>query len=174
MLSRPHNIDTERLSLHSLSKNDEVELINIFTNPIVKLTYMVPELTTSEQKHGLFNRLMTLSQSQEKFVYGIYANDKLIGLINEVENDGKTIELGYVISPNEHNKGYATEALSACIVALFLMGYSTVRTGAFENNIPSMRVMEKSGMHKIDYTEKIEYKNTIHNCIFYEIKNPNV
>ena len=173
MHSRPHSIDSERLSLHSLSKNDEVELINIFTDPTVKLTYMVPELASSEQKHSLFNKLMYLSQSEDKFIYGIYFGNKLIGLINEVENDGKSIELGYVISPNEHNKGYATEALSACIVALFLMGYSTVRTGAFESNIPSMKVMAKSGMHKIEYTEKIEYNNIVHNCIFYEIKNPN-
>ena len=104
---------------------------------------------------------------------GIYSKNKLIGLINEVENDGKLIELGYVISPCEHNKGYATETLSACIVTLFLMGYSTVRAGAFENNIASMRVMEKSGMNRIDYTEKIKYNNTTHNCIFYEINNPN-
>ena len=174
MQNRPHIIDTSRLSLKALSTNDEPLLIGIFKDPLVKLTYMVPPLDSLEKEHVLFQRLMNLSLSLDKFIYGIYLENKLIGLINEVENNGSVIELGYVISPDQHNKGYATEALSACIVTLFLMGYSTVKTGAFETNIPSMRVMEKSGMHKIDYTEKIEYDNTIHNCIYYTINNPNV
>jgi RimJ/RimL family protein N-acetyltransferase len=53
------------------------------------------------------------------------------------------------------------------ISVIFSLGYSSVRTGAFENNIASIRVMEKSGMKKCDHTEFIEYNGTIHNCIFY-------
>ena len=172
MQQRPQIIETEHLKLHPISPSDETNLIEILTNPIINATYVVPQLDTPEKKHQLFQKLMKVSNDLDKFVYGIYLDNNLIGLINEVENNGKIIELGYAISPNEQNKGYATETLSACIAALFLMGYLSVKTGAFENNIASMRVMEKSGMKKCEFTEAFEHNGIVHNCIIYMIDNP--
>ena len=39
----------------------------------------------------------------------------------------------------------------------------------FENNPASGRVMQKAGMHKIEKTEVIVYRNEEHQCVFYEI-----
>jgi ribosomal-protein-alanine N-acetyltransferase len=54
--------------------------------------------------------------------------------------------LGYVIAPEHQGKGFATEAVQACIHELFRMGYEHVRAGYFEGNTASRRVMEKLGM----------------------------
>ena len=81
--------------------------------------------------------------------------------------DGK-IELGYVIDPGHKNRGYATEALTAAIKALLDMGYDAVRTAAFEGNIPSIRVMEKSGMDRMDFTDELEYRGVTHRCVWFE------
>ena len=49
------------------------------------------------------------------------------------------------------------------------MGIKTVQAGHFENNPASGRVMQKAGMHKIEKTETIVYRNEEHQCVFYEI-----
>ena len=165
-------IETDRIKLHVLSLEDANDMIEILTSAEVALTYMLPKLVNREEAYKHFERIMSISQGN-KFVYGIYLQNKLIGLINEVEIKDKSIELGYVINPKYKGNGYATEALKAAIESLFDIGYDTVIAGAFENNIASMRVMEKSGMTKCDYTELVEYNGETINCIMYNIKNPN-
>lgn len=173
MKSKTHLLKTERLELHAISINDADALIDILTDSEVAETYMLPKFESREDAYKCFYRIMSISHS-EKFVYGIYLECKLIGLINEVYVDGGAIELGYAISPKYKGNSYATETLKKAIDALFEMGYVTVIAGAFENNAASMRVMEKSGMTKCDYTENVEYNGKTIKCIMYNIKkNPN-
>ena len=156
-------LKTDRLELHAISVNDADALIDILTDSEVAQTYMLPKFESREDAYKCFDRIMALSCG-EKFVYGIYLEGKLIGLINEVYVYGDAIELGYAISPKHKGNGYA----------LFEMGYATVIAGAFKNNVASMRVMEKSGMTKCDYTENVEYNGKTIKCIMYNIKkNPN-
>ena len=59
--------------------------------------------------------------------------------------------------------------LTEVIKELFAMGFTVVKAGAFEENPASMRVMEKSGMHRIQQEDTIEYRGKVHRCINYEI-----
>ena len=93
----------------------------------------------------------------------------LIGFINDVEIDGDSIEIGYVIHPNHKNKGYASEVLAAAIKELFRIGYSCIRTGLFSDNNASRHVMEKCGMKLTSKTDEIEYRGKVHHCNYYEI-----
>ena len=104
-------------------------------------------------------------------MFGIFLNEKCIGFLNEVEKNLDTIEVGYFISSKEWNKGYATEALRAAIIELFIIGYKVVKAGHFECNPASGKVMQKCGMKKTSEQQFIEYRGNIHSCIFYEIKN---
>ena len=167
---RSSTIKTERLTLHGLNVSDAENMIDILTNEEVALTYMLPKFTCREEAYKLFERIMNLSNSEDKFVYGIYLNERIIGFTNEVEKNDEFIELGYVIDPEFKGNGYATEALKASINELFSMGYPSVKTGAFEKNVASMRVMEKSGMTRCDFTETVEYNGKQINCIIYMIK----
>lgn len=99
------------LVLKPLSETDEAAVIRILTDDIVKKTYMVPDFTSQDQAQKLFLRLKEFSRSQERFVQGIYIDEHLVGMINDVGIDGRRIELGYVIHPDHHNRGYCTEAL---------------------------------------------------------------
>ena len=129
------------------------------------------DFKSREDAIKLFNRLKELSILNDRFVYGITLSDKVIGFINEVEIIDNTIELGFVIHPDYHNRGFATETLIASIQVLFNMGYTTIKTGVFENNIASQRVMEKAGMKRLPKTESIEYRGGTHNCFLYEINS---
>ena len=163
-------IHTERLCLAGITDRDVDDMIALLTNEEIKRTFMLPDFQSHEEEKRMFERFKNLSNASDRFVYGIYKNDRLIGFINEVDVHGAEIEVGYVVHPAEQNQGYATEVLRAAISTLFALGYAVVKAGAFEGNAASMRVMEKCGMHRIAYTEDIEYRGTIHCCRFYEIE----
>lgn len=162
-------IQTERLQLRSFEEKDLDAAIRIFVNDEVKQTYMLPDFSDREAAQKLFERLRQLSLEKDRFVYGIYRDETLVGFMNDVERKDTTIELGYVIHPDHKSRGYATEALRAAIEELFGIGYTVVKTGAFQQNAASIRVMQKSGMILTDETEELEYRGKTHTCVYYEI-----
>ena len=166
---RPKEITTKRLRLTALRPEDRSELIGLLTDSEVGRTYIVPDLRTEEEKNTLFERLRSLSADDRRFVFGIYREDKLIGMIHEVTAEEDEIGLGWVISPAEKNKGYASEALEACMASLFSMGFSVVKAAAFAENAASLRVMEKCGMERTGQTETVVYRGESHPCICYAV-----
>ena len=168
---RTPEIRTERLLLRSLVPSDLEDVLLILQNDKVKLTYMLPDFPARENAVKLFDRLLTLSHSAEHLVVGVCLDGKVIGFLNSTEITDHHIEVGYAYHPDYWNHGYATEALKAMITELFRLGFSVVRAGYFEENPASGRVMEKSGMRRIEYTDCIEYRGKTHRCIYYEITN---
>lgn len=167
-------ISTKNLVLKPYSDEDQEDMILLLMNEKIKLTYMIPDFKNKDEALSMFNKLKERSKSNDNFEYGIYKDNKLIGWINEVYKDTDKIEVGYVIDPNYHNKGYATEVLQAIIDIIFSNEtINEVVAGAFENNIPSIRVMEKCGMKRIDKEEDIIYQNKSQHCIYYSIKREN-
>ena len=163
-------IETERLVLKSISENDQKAMIDILVNNQVKETYMIPGFKDEQEAIKLFNRFKELSLSPNRYVFGIYKDDYLIGFLNDVEIKDDFVEMGYVIHPAYHNQGYATEAFKAVIAHLFEVGFKEVVAGAFESNEASIRVMIKCGMNKQDNYDEIEYRGKIHHCVYYSIK----
>lgn len=161
---------TDRLVLRPFCENDREEALAIFLDSEISKTYMLPDFPDITAADSLFRRLQALSGAEDRFVYAITFDDRLIGFLNEVDVSGDTIELGYVISREEWNKGYATEALKAAISELFRLGFSAVRAGYFEENTASRRVMEKAGMVPTGETEEIEYHGGTHRCPCMEIR----
>ena len=171
MLQRKERIITDRLVLKTIEEKDKKDLLEIVKNPLVKKSYMLPDLTSEEEEEKLFQRLKNSTLNKERFVYGVYSENKIIGFINEVSLEEEVIELGYFIDPKEWNKGYATETLKVAIDELFRMGIKAVQAAHFESNPASGRVMQKAGMYSIDKTEIVEYRNAHHRCLYYEIQN---
>lgn len=165
-------LHTPRLCLRAMTPEDAGDVVKLLTHEEVGKTYMVPGFSQPEDVHKLFRRLMELSCDDERFVCGVYREDRLIGLINDVEICEDEVELGYVIHPRQKNRGFATEVLAAAIRELFSMGYSVVKAGAFAENSASMRVMEKCGMTPTGQDEDIPYRGRIHRCINYKIRKP--
>jgi len=170
MEQRKETLISERLVLKSITENDKNGLLKIVENPLVKKSYMLPDFVEQKERDNFFEKLKKLSYQKERFVYGIYSKNKIIGFLNEVSLENEEIEVGYFIAPNEWNKGYATEALKTAISALFEMGYKRVIAGHFEDNPASGRVMQKAGMKKIDKIEMINYRHAEHRCLFYQIE----
>ena len=169
-LNKKASIRTQRLTLQVISKEDTEQLVQLLTNHEIAKTFMVPDFKTPEQVTALAETFISFSQIEdvEHLAYGIYADDQLIGFINDCGMENDTIEIGYVIHPDYQGKGYATEAVHAMIEELLKMGFRKVKAGYFEENEASRRVMEKCGMKQLSYTDEIEYRGIVHKCFYYE------
>lgn len=159
--------------LRTMEPADQERMLDILTSKQVNKTYMLPDFANREEAVPLFLRLMEMSRDAGNYVRAIAAEDGLAGFLNRAEIQGKTIELGYVIHPDFHQKGYMTKALQLAMEELFSLGYEEIITGAFSTNIPSIRVMEKCGMAKLDKTEEIPYRGVTHTCLYYSRKQKN-
>ena len=165
-----NKITTPRLTLSAFRECDFDAMMAIFKSDAVKATYMVPDLPTRDTEMKLFTRIRELSERDDRYVFGIFLGDGLIGMLNDTEICGKTIEVGYAIHPDYWGKGYMTEALSAVIPFLFSAGFDEVIAGAFECNPASLRVMEKSGMKRSNLKGEVKYRGVTHKCVYYSIK----
>lgn len=160
---------TNRLEVGPMKDADREAILDLVTDEIVGKTYMFPAYKNREEALPLFHRLVQMGTDESRFVAGVYLENRFIGMMNDVEmKDGK-IEMGYAYLPAYYNRGYATEAFRGAIEYLLAHGFHTVVAGAFSENPASLRVMEKCGMTKQDYTDEIEYRGNTHTCIYYAI-----
>lgn len=163
-------IQTKRLTIKPYDDNDRENMIRLLTDETIRQTFMLPDFQSHEEAGAMFKRLLDYSYSDDHYERGIYRDNQLIGFVNDVEIKDRRIEIGYVIHPDHHNRGYATEVLEAVISDLFSMGFEEVATGTFADNAASRRVMEKCGMNLIEKTDDIQYRGGLHRCVFYSIK----
>ena len=161
-------VKTQRLELKPITPAAMPALMELLTDDVVKKTYMLPDFTTREDAWKLADRILRMSEDPQMYVAGVYREAELIGLLNKTEVEGDCIELGYAILPRFHNRGYCTEALTGAIAELFAQGFRRVVAGAFEDNAASIRVMVKSGMHRIDRVDSVDYRGKTRRCVYYQ------
>ena len=153
---------TKRLEIKPISAEDREAVLDLVTDKTVGKTYMLPEYQNRAEAEPLFQRLMKLSSDESRYVAGVYLDGAFIGMMNDVEVKDKQIEMGYAYLPAYYNRGYATEAFKGAIEYLLAHGFETVLAGAFSENPASLRVMEKCGMVKQEYTDDWEYRGVTH------------
>lgn len=168
----PMHIRTKRLELMPIGSADVEALTDLLTDELVKQTYMVPDFPTREEGRAMAQRIQALSLEPGRNVAGIYLGEQLIGLLNQTQVCGDSIELGYALLPRFHGCGYATEALTGAIDYFFRQGFREVKAGAFAENAASLRVMVKSGMTKLPQSDEVSYRGKLHRCVYYQSQRP--
>ena len=158
--------------LRPFEVSDRNRIMEILTSPKVNKTYMLPDFQDWADAFPLFMRLHDMSQNEKLYVRAIVTEEGPVGFLNHTEILGNRIELGYAIHPDFQGKGIMSAALLLAIDELFSLGYEEVTAGAFSTNTASIRVMEKSGMTKMDKYEEIEYRGIRHSCVYYSRKKP--
>ena len=77
--------------------------------------------------------------------------------ISPADDEPGVLKIGYTISPDVQGHGYATEAVRALVgYAIDTLGAEVVRAYADADNVSSIRVAEKVGMHLIERFEHRE------------------
>ena len=161
------NFKTERLTVRPFCDGDREKMLEMLYDESIKKTYMIPDFSDADAAERMFAAFLRLSKSPERYVGAISLGGELVGFMNDTETVGDTVEMGYVISPKHQSKGFCTEAMAGAIEYLFERGFREVICGAFEENAPSIRVMQKCGMKLLSKTDVIEYRGKNHNCIYY-------
>lgn len=163
-------IQTKRLELKPITHDSLEALAELLADDVVKQTYMVPDFASKEEAIAMAQRLMALSEDEDRHLAGIYLGPQLIGMLNETDRQDDRVEVGYALLPRFYNQGYATEALTGAIPYFFAQGFREVIAGAFEENAASFRVMVKSGMNSIPYEDEVAYRGKTHRCRYCSIQ----
>ena len=145
-------LETERLILRRLEKNDANNMFNFWCNDKDVTRYL------PWNPHGTIdvtNELldMWINDYNNSYVYRwivvLKDDNKPIGTIDVVNKDidNKVFEIGYCYSKSSWGNGYGTEVLSKVISFLFEnVGVELIMAKHNENNPASGKVMQKSGM----------------------------
>lgn len=155
------------VALRPILPEDRERILDILTSDQISKTYILPDFENREAAEPLFQRLMEMSRNKGRYVRGITAGNELVGFLNHTDIQNRKIELGYVIHPDFQGQGYMTAALRLAMEELFSLRYEEIITGAFSTNTASIRVMEKCGMIRLRNTDEIEYRGTVHTCVYY-------
>lgn len=169
---------TSRLLLRQFRDSDLEPLIAMGTDPVVMKHFV--SLMTREQTEAMYGRI---KEHWEKNGFGVFAVEipgvtefaGFIGLIYPRFEASFTpcIEILWRLIPSVHNKGYCTEAAIACIEwGLHVKGFEEILSFAVPQNIPSWRVMEKSGMTRIGEFDHplVEEGHALRRHLIYSIR----
>lgn len=162
-------LETSRLLLREVRKSDALPMFHmIYHNPNVLETFLARYM--DDESEATVQNLMTY-QDNGHLIYTIEIKESgtVIGMLLEQNRENDTMELGYAIGEPYWNQGYTTEAMTSVIEYLFSLGFQQITAECFRENKASARVMEKSGMRLTDRQYTLNYQNSNHTVIEYEI-----
>lgn len=166
-------IMTNRLILRPL-KMDDVQIINekIFTDENTEFMLFRGEQTIEETTAYVIKAVLEYKNNKPEFIeFGVCSNDVLIGIVTAAKAKGKfaitgtssidrnTYELGWILDPNYKNKGFMKEAIEGVIEYSRKNGAKRFIAHADVRNIPSINLMEKLGMKRVNDVGTRKYPN---------------
>jgi len=131
-----------------------------------------PPYNSVEETGQEINKYVQNYDNLDWYMWAIVLDDELIGLVcgNEINEDLRSICIGYCITKPQWNKGIATEATKALIEYFFDIGFNRVHSNHNPFNPASGRVMQKCGMQ---YEGRIrggnKFAGVICDCLQYAI-----
>lgn len=173
------NLETERLCLRRIRKSDRTDIFGYCSLPEVSEYVTWEKHRFIEDTDRFINSVLDEYQRCNPSVWGIceLKTDQIIGSIGIHNFDEKNhkIEIGYILSPLKHRKGFMTEALS--FLTQFIFDHypiHRIQIQCVEENIASSGVIEKCGYRYeallIDY---VFFRNRRWNVKQYFKLNPN-
>ena len=144
-----NRLETDRLILRPFKLDDAQEMFdNWASDPeVTKFLSFLPHQNVDVTKAIIKEWVEEYKTNPKTFRYAITLKSSglLIGAIDVVGFHDDIPEIGYCLSRKYWNKGYMTEACQALIKYLFTIGYKKIVIAANEDNIGSIRVIEKCG-----------------------------
>ena len=151
-------IETERLLIRHFTA-DDWHAVHAYTSDARVMTYVPEGVMTEEQTKQFIAGTMT--EEARTYAVELRAEDRLIGQVGFHPWFAPRIyEIGWVIHPQYHGRGYATEAARALLRYGFesLSVHRVIATCQPENPA-SWRVMEKLGMQREGHLRKCIYRD---------------
>lgn len=146
-------LETERLELRELIKEDAKGIFACFSNDKVTRFYGQETLKNMEEAEKFVDFFSKNYNEKRGIRWGIERKGAsgIIGTIgfNAWSPKHKRAEIGYEIHPEQWRKGYTSEAVSKVLSYGFAhMGLTRIGAVVFIENIASNKLLEKAGFQK--------------------------
>ena len=148
-------LQTERLIIRKFKHIDLASLIDMFADEKV-MRFIGPRraMTAAETQKWLANILQRQNTELSRYAVALKENDEMIGVAGLKYEDGVK-DFGYYFRRKYWGKGYASEACPAIIhyieTELHINDYQIFIA---DENIPSIKMIEKLGIHAIEALDK--------------------
>jgi ribosomal-protein-alanine N-acetyltransferase len=157
-------LETKRLLLREISKDDADGIFSCFSNENVTRYYGQETLDNIEQAKGFVDFFANSYKEKRGVRWGIElkGNQGIIGTIgfNAWSPKHKRAEIGYEIHPEHWRKGYTFEAVSKVIQYGFdELGLTRIGAVVFMNNEASIKLLTKAGFEKEGILRNYMYQN---------------
>jgi len=145
-----NQLTTKRLCLEKIGLKHREELYKLLSNP--KVHKFFPNALDKKESEKFFEKIQQRYQSDGYCFWAVIRKrDKtfigICGLLSQRIDGKDEIELGYRLSDDFWNQGYATEAAKGCIMyARNKLKTSSIISLIRSINKPSIRVAEKNGL----------------------------
>ena len=173
------NIETERLLLRRIDKNDVDEVLALRSNPQT-MKYIPRPLAKSRE-----DALEHIAMIEDKIVnntginWGISlkGNPKIIGIIGhyKISPENHRAEIGYLSLPETNGKGYMSEAIKAVVAYGFQqMNLHSIEAIIDPENIASEKVLQKNGFIKEAHLRENElWEGKFRDTVIYSLLKSN-
>ena len=172
----PEHIETARLTLERLRYEDAEEIFYAYASKTEATKYM--SWPTHQRISDTRNYLKFAIQGWTfgiDYSYGVRLKEtnQMIGSFGVLNDQGK-LQFGYILSPTQWGRGYATEVCKA-MLPLLKMQLGVFRIGTFVDaeNVASAHVLQKSGLVEEARLEKwfrfVNQNNEAKDCILFKL-----
>lgn len=169
-------IETKRLTLQRLRYEDAEEIFYTYANKPEATKYV--SWPTHQRIKDTRNYLKYAIQGWNlgiDYSFGIRLKEtnQLIGTFGVLNDQGK-LQFGYILSPTQWGKGYATEVCLA-MMPLLRLQFGVFRIGTFVDveNVASAAVLQKSGLIEearlTRWFRFINQNNEARDCILFKL-----
>lgn len=169
-------IETERLILRKINKNDYLEIAKTLQDIEVMYAWE-KSFSDDEVKLWIDENLKRYDKEGYSYFLAINKNDNTVvgvmgPLLEKIENETH-IGVAYILNKKSWGKGYAHEGVKACIEYAFNnLNAKNVIAQIRSNNTSSIKVAQKLNMKIIDKYVKV-YDNKEMEHLIYSIENEN-
>lgn len=168
-------LETERLILREITKEDTEGIFACFSNDDVTRYYGQETLQDVKQAEGFIEFFQKNYHDKRGIRWAIERkeNNEMIGTIgfNAWSPKHRRAEIGYEIHPNYWRRGYTSEAVLAVLTYGFdVMGLTRIGAIVFKENEASNNLLTQIGFQKEGTLKKYMYQNGVaHDTFVYSL-----
>ncbi|NDP26583.1 MAG: GNAT family N-acetyltransferase [Flavobacterium sp.] len=171
------NLETDRLQLRRVANSDVKEIFALRSNKETMKYVPRPLVKTEAEALAHIAMIDEKIENNEGINWAITmkGNSKLIGIIGHyrIKPEHFRAEIGYMLLPEYHGKGFITEAIKATVNYGFeIMKLHSIEAIIDPENIASEKVLQKSGFVKEAHLKENEYyEGRFLDMVIYSILN---
>jgi len=171
-------IDTNRLTLRSITADDVDDFFTVYSNPEVMRYWSTLPLLNREAAAKQISEIDEGFKRHELLKWGIALRDgdRLIGSVTLFHPDftHRRAEIGYAIGRAYWGKGYMNETLTAVINYAFdVLEFHRLEADVDPRNAASIRALERLGFQREGYLrERWQVGGEIQDALLYGLLRP--